>query len=216
MRRSSFPAAPRQSSLGMAMMEANRTTPPVFYRTIQVDGLSVFYREAGSADAPTLLLLHGFPSSSRMYESLLARLSDQFHLVAPDYPGFGHSDAPDPKTFAYTFDHLAEIIGRLTETLRLSRYALYLQDYGGPVGFRLALAHPERLEALVIQNAVAHADGLGPSGRGGAPSGPVRGRTRRRSERIFSPLPRRVNATSAPAPTSRTTTPTFGPTNSPS
>jgi hypothetical protein len=115
---------------------------PTFYRTIQVDGLSIFYREAGPKDAPTLLLLHGLPSSSRMFEPLFTRLSDRYHLVAPDYPGFGHSDWPDPKKFAYTFDHLAETMNHLTEALGLSRYTLYMQDYGGPVGFRMALAHP--------------------------------------------------------------------------
>src|SRR5271165_746301 len=121
---------------------------PTFYRTAQIDGLSVFYREAGPKDAPKILLLHGLPSSSRMFEPLFTRLSDRYHLVAPDYPGFGHSDWPDPKTFAYTFDHIAEIMNRFTEALGLSRYALYMQDYGGPVGFRMALAHPERIEAL--------------------------------------------------------------------
>jgi pimeloyl-ACP methyl ester carboxylesterase len=136
--------------------------PPVFYRKLTVDGLSIFYREAGRPEAPTLLLLHGFPSSSRMYEPLLTRLSARVHLVAPDYPGFGHSDAPGAKEFAYTFDHLTDLIERFTEALGLKRYVLYLQDYGSPIGFRLALAHPERVEALVIQNAVAHEDGLGP------------------------------------------------------
>ena len=118
-------------------------THPTFYRTIQIDGLSIFYREAGSQDAPTLLLLHGLPSSSRMFEPLFARLSDQYHLVAPDYPGFGHSDWPDPKQFAYTFDHYAEMMTHFTEALGLARYTLYMQDYGGPVGFRMALAHPD-------------------------------------------------------------------------
>jgi pimeloyl-ACP methyl ester carboxylesterase len=132
-----------------------------FYRTKQIDGLSIFYREAGPKDAPTLLLLHGLPSSSRMFESLFARLSDQYHLVAPDYPGFGHSDWPDPKIFAYTFDHYAEIMNHFTEALGLSRYTLYMQDYGGPVGFRMALTHPDRIEALIIQDAVAHNEGLG-------------------------------------------------------
>lgn len=136
---------------------------PVFYRTAQVDGVSIFYREAGPADAPVLLLLHGLPSSSRMYEPLLRRLSDRFRLIAPDYPGFGHSDWPDPKTFAYTFAHLADIMARFTEQLGLTRYALYLQDYGGPVGLRLSLAHPQRLSALIVQNAVAHDEGLGPN-----------------------------------------------------
>src|SRR6267142_5070827 len=134
---------------------------PTSYRTAQVDGLSMFYREAGPKDAPTLLLLHGFPSSSRMFEPLFARLSDRFHLVAPDYPGLGHSGWPDPKKFAYTFDHYAEIMNHFTETLGLSRYTLYMQDYGGPVGFRMALAHPDRVEALIVQDAVAHNDGLG-------------------------------------------------------
>src|SRR5580704_9264830 len=116
---------------------------PTFYRTIQIDGLSIFYREAGPKGAPALLLLHGLPSSSRMFEPLFARLSDRYHLVAPDYPGFGHSDWPDPKKFAYTFDHYAEIMSHFSEALGLSRYTLYMQDYGGPVGFRMALAHPE-------------------------------------------------------------------------
>lgn len=132
------------------------------YRTVEVDGLSIFYREAGRPDAPAILLLHGFPSSSRMYEPLFSRLSAQFHLVAPDYPGFGHSDAPTTTQFTYTFDHVAAVIGKLTEALDLRSYVLYMQDYGGPVGFRLAIAHPERVRALVIQNAVAHEDGLGP------------------------------------------------------
>src|SRR4029077_12104865 len=134
---------------------------PTFYRTTQIDGLSIFYREAGPKDAPTILLLHGLPSSSRMFEPLFARLSDRHHLVAPDYPGFGHSDRPDPKKFAYTFDHYAEIMNHFTEALKLSRYTLYMQDYGGPVGFRMALAHPERIEALIVQDAVAHTEGLG-------------------------------------------------------
>ena len=134
---------------------------PTLYRTVQIDGLSIFYREAGPKNAPTLLLLHGLPSSSRMFEALFARLSDRFHLVAPDYPGFGHSDWPDPKTFAYTFDHYAEIMNHFTEALGLSRYTLYMQDYGGPVGFRMVLANPERVEALIVQDAVAHNEGLG-------------------------------------------------------
>jgi pimeloyl-ACP methyl ester carboxylesterase len=132
-----------------------------FYRTIQVDGLSIFYREAGPKDAPTLLLLHGLPSSSRMFEPLFTQLSDRYHLIAPDYPGFGHSEWPDPKKFAYTFDHIAETMNHFTEALGLSRYTLYMQDYGGPVGFRMTLAHPDRIETLIVQNAVAHNEGLG-------------------------------------------------------
>ena len=132
------------------------------YRTADVDGLKVFYRDAGPPDAPVILLLHGFPSSSRMWQPLLDRLAGPFRLVAPDYPGFGHSDAPSHTEFAYTFDHLAAVIGRSTEVLGLRRYTLVVQDYGGPVGFRLAIAHPGRLDALMVQNAVAHEDGLGP------------------------------------------------------
>lgn len=135
---------------------------PTTYRTIDIEGLPIFYREAGEPDAPAILLLHGLPSSSRMYEPLLARLADRYRLVAPDYPGFGHSAAPAPDAFAYTFDRLAEVMTRLTEALGLSRYSLFMQDYGGPVGFRMALGHPERLDALIVQNAVAHETGLGP------------------------------------------------------
>jgi pimeloyl-ACP methyl ester carboxylesterase len=134
---------------------------PIVYRTTQIDGLSIFYREAGPKDAPTILLLHGLPSSSRMFDPLFARLADRYHLVAPDYPGFGHSDWPDPKKFAYTFDHIAEIMNHFAESLGLSHYTLYMQDYGGPVGFRMILAHPERAEALIVQDAVAHNTGLG-------------------------------------------------------
>jgi pimeloyl-ACP methyl ester carboxylesterase len=131
------------------------------YRSILVDGVSIFYRESGPADAPTILLLHGLPSSSRMFEPLLARLSDAYHLVAPDYPGFGHSDWPDPKHFQYTFDHIAQLMDAFTEALQIKRYTLYMQDYGGPVGFRMALAHPQRVAALIVQDAVAHNEGLG-------------------------------------------------------
>jgi pimeloyl-ACP methyl ester carboxylesterase len=134
----------------------------VRYQTAEVDGLKIFYREAGPADAPVILLLHGFPSSSRMFDSALPVLGRRYHLVAPDYPGFGHSDAPDAKAFAYTFDHIASVIQHFTERLGLTRYTLFMQDYGGPVGFRLALQHPERVQGLIIQNAVSHEVGLSP------------------------------------------------------
>jgi pimeloyl-ACP methyl ester carboxylesterase len=140
---------------GVAM--ANHT----MFRKLTVDGLSIFYREAGPQGAPTILFLHGLPSSSRMFTPLFERLSDRFHLVAPDYPGFGHSDWPDPKTFAYTFDHLASVMTHFAEALGLPKATLYMQDYGGPVGFRMALAHPERIEALIVQDAVSHNEGLG-------------------------------------------------------
>jgi pimeloyl-ACP methyl ester carboxylesterase len=152
------------ATLGLLAQARAKERPmqhPILHRTTRIDGLSIFYREAGPKDAPQLLLLHGLPSSSRMFEPLFSRLSDRYHLVAPDYPGFGHSDWPDPKTFAYTFDHYAEIMNHFTEALGLSRYTLYMQDYGGPVGFRMALAHPDRIEALIVQDAVAHNEGLG-------------------------------------------------------
>jgi pimeloyl-ACP methyl ester carboxylesterase len=133
----------------------------IYYRTVRVDGLNIFYREAGPKNAPPILLLHGLPSSSRMFEPLLARLADKYHLIAPDYPGFGHSDWPDPKQFDYTFDHIARVIDDFTQVIGLSRYSLYMQDYGGPVGFRMVLAHPERVEAIIVQDAVAHNEGLG-------------------------------------------------------
>ena len=134
---------------------------PTAYRTASVDGISIFYREAGPPNGPTLLLLHGLPSSSRMFEPLFTRLSDHVRMIAPDYPGFGHSDWPDPKQFPYTFDHCADVMNCFTEAIGLSQYMLYMQDYGGPVGFRMALQHPERVEALIVQDAVAHNDGLG-------------------------------------------------------
>jgi pimeloyl-ACP methyl ester carboxylesterase len=134
---------------------------PIFYRTVGVDGISIFYREAGAKDAPTILLLHGPLSSSRMFQSLLIRLSDRYHLVAPDYPGFGHSDWPDPRKFTYSFDHFAEIMNHFTEAVGLAHFTLYMQDYGGPVGFRMASAHPDRIDALIVQDAVAHNEGLG-------------------------------------------------------
>jgi len=138
------------------------TSATLTYRTIEVDGVRLFYREAGPPDAPTILLLHGFPSSSRMYDTLMPLLADRYHCVAPDYPGFGHSDAPSPDDFAYGFDHLAEVIGHFSEALGLDRYVLLQQDYGGPIGMRLALRHPERVRAIIVQNAVAHEEGLGP------------------------------------------------------
>jgi pimeloyl-ACP methyl ester carboxylesterase len=150
------------ASLGMnAQRKDKAMAQQVFYRTVKVDGLSIFYREAGPKNAPTILLLHGLPSSSRMFQPLLARLADNYHLVAPDYPGFGHSDWPDPKQFDYTFDHIASVIDGFTQALGLSHYTLYMQDYGGPVGFRMALTHPERVQALIVQDAVAHNEGLG-------------------------------------------------------
>jgi pimeloyl-ACP methyl ester carboxylesterase len=154
-------AASPHSSFGQENRKEPNVEHATAYRTIQVDGLSIFYREAGPKNAPTILLLHGLPSSSRMFEPLFSRLSNRYHLIAPDYPGFGHSDWPDPKKFAYTFDHIAEVMTHFTESLGLTRYNLYMQDYGAPVGFRMILAHPERVESLIVQDGVAHNTGLG-------------------------------------------------------
>jgi pimeloyl-ACP methyl ester carboxylesterase len=134
---------------------------PVTYKTVTVQGINVFYREAGPDNTPAILLLHGFPTSSRMFDSLMPLLADRYHVIAPDYPGFGNSEAPSPEKFEYTFDSLAKVIGAFTETIHLDHYAIYLQDYGGPVGYRLAVAHPERVTGLIIQNAIAHEEGLG-------------------------------------------------------
>lgn len=130
------------------------------YRTTVVEGLKIFYREAGQPEAPTILLLHGFPSSSHMFRNLIPMLADRYHVVAPDLPGFGFSDAPDRARFEYTFDHLARIVGGLVETLGLRRYAIYVFDYGAPVGLRLALANPDRITAIVSQNGNAYEEGL--------------------------------------------------------
>lgn len=133
------------------------------YRTVPVDGLDLFVREAGATDAPTLVLLSGFPSSSALYEGLMQRLADRLHLLAPDYPGFGHSATPPVAEFAYTFDRLAELTERLLlDTLALERFWLYVFDFGAPIGFRIAARHPDRIDGLVIQNGNAYQAGLGP------------------------------------------------------
>jgi pimeloyl-ACP methyl ester carboxylesterase len=132
----------------------------IAYRTADVDGLTVFYREAGASDAPTLVLLHGFPSASHQFRELIPLLADRFHVVAPDLPGFGKSDMPARSDFGYTFEHLTAAIDRLTEVLGLDRFALYVFDYGAPVGFRIAMRHPERISAIISQNGNAYEEGL--------------------------------------------------------
>ncbi len=132
----------------------------IAYRTADVDGLTVFYREAGAADAPTLVLLHGFPSASHMFRDLIPLLADRFHIVAPDLPGFGKSDMPARRDFDYTFEHITDVIDRLTERLGLDRFALYVFDYGAPVGFRIATRHPERITAIISQNGNVYEEGL--------------------------------------------------------
>src|SRR5215467_10763146 len=126
------------------------------YQFAKVDGIKIFYREAGSKTAPTILLLHGFPTSSHMFRNLIPLLADRYHVVAPDLPGFGFSDVPDRKRFRYTFENLSTTIGDFAQTIGLNRYAIYVFDYGAPVGFRLALAHPERITAIISQNGNAY------------------------------------------------------------
>lgn len=134
---------------------------PIHYRHVEADGLRVFYREAGDPAAPTLLLVHGFPSSSHMYRQLLAELSDQFHLIAPDLPGFGFTEVPASRNYTYSFDALGKTLEAFVDTLNLQRYTLYVFDYGAPTGLRLALAKPERVTGLISQNGNAYLEGLG-------------------------------------------------------
>jgi pimeloyl-ACP methyl ester carboxylesterase len=132
----------------------------IAYRKANVDGMNVFYREAGPTNAPTLLLLHGFPTSSHMFRDLIPLLADRFHIIAPDLPGFGQTDLPSRDTFSYTFAKLAEVIGRFTEVVNLTRFAIYIFDYGAPVGLRIAIKHPERITAIISQNGNAYEEGL--------------------------------------------------------
>jgi len=132
----------------------------VQHRVVQVDGVDIFYREAGPADAPSVLLLHGFPTSSHMFRNLIPQLADRYHVVAPDYPGYGNSSAPAADEFDYTFDHLADMVEQFTEQIGLDSYSIYLMDYGAPVGFRLATRHPERVQTLIIQNGNAYDEGI--------------------------------------------------------
>ncbi|MDX6766561.1 MAG: alpha/beta hydrolase [Candidatus Methylacidiphilales bacterium] len=136
--------------------------PVVKYHTAKVDNLNLFYREAGDPSRPTVVLLHGFPSSSHMYRNLIPLLAEKYHVIAPDYPGFGQSDQPSVDAFAYTFDHLAEVTDHLLDSLKIARYSIYIQDYGSPVGFRLFTKHPERITAIISQNGNAYSEGLSP------------------------------------------------------
>jgi len=143
-----------------AKQEASSNTTSVRNHTVSIDGVDVFYREAGRKDAPAVLLLHGFPTSSHMYRNLIPALADKYRVIAPDYPGFGQSAMPDRAKFSYTFDNYAKLAERLTEKLGVDRYALYVMDYGAPVGFRLAAKHPERVTALIVQNGNAYDEGI--------------------------------------------------------
>jgi pimeloyl-ACP methyl ester carboxylesterase len=140
--------------------EPRISTTQVLHRTVKIDGLDIFYREAGPRDAPTVLLLHGFPTSSHMFRNLIPALADRYHVVAPDYPGFGNSSAPSVQEFDYTFDNLAKVVEKFTEQVGLKKYSLYLMDYGAPVGFRLAVRRPERVQALIVQNGNAYDEGI--------------------------------------------------------
>jgi pimeloyl-ACP methyl ester carboxylesterase len=153
------PALADSSSPGALAVTASPATQ-TRHRTVDIDGTEIFYREAGSRDAPAILLLHGFPTSSQMFRNLIPLLADRYRVLAPDYPGFGHSAAPDRTSFAYTFDHYAQLIGKLIEQVGLNRYALYVMDYGAPVGFRIATAHPDRVTALIVQNGNAYDEGI--------------------------------------------------------
>lgn len=150
-------AAPAQASA--AALAAPAT---IHYRTATIDGVKMFYREAGPADGPVLLLLHGFPTSSHMFRNLIPLLADRYHVIAPDYPGFGQSDAPDHRQFTYSFAHFADMVDELMGKVGAERYAMYVMDYGAPVGYRLAIKHPERVSALIVQNGNAYEEGLGP------------------------------------------------------
>lgn len=136
----------------------------VHYGFEEVDGLKIFYREAGAPAKPTLVLLHGFPSSSHMFRNLIRDLSDAYHLIAPDYPGFGESSFPSPDAYEYTFDNLARTIDKFLEQRKLTKYSLYVQDYGAPIGFRIATAHPERVQSFIVQNGNAYEEGIAKSG----------------------------------------------------
>jgi len=140
--------------------EEQHNAAKVSYHHVEIEGQKIFYREAGPKNAPTLLLLHGFPTSSHMFRNLIPQLADHYHVIAPDMPGFGQSAAPAVDKFDYSFDHMASIIEQFTVKNGLNNYSLYLMDYGAPVGFRLAAKHPEKVQSLIIQNGNAYAEGL--------------------------------------------------------
>ncbi|WP_452219406.1 alpha/beta fold hydrolase [Lacinutrix undariae] len=147
------------SNTSLAISENQKST--LKYKTLEVNGINIAYREAGNVNNPTIVLLHGFPASSYQYRKVLAQLSNEYHLIAPDYPGFGNSDFPDAETFQYTFDNIATIVDSFLEQKKINSYAIMIQDYGAPIGFRLATAHPERITAIINQNGNAYEEGLG-------------------------------------------------------
>jgi pimeloyl-ACP methyl ester carboxylesterase len=153
-------AAPRAAAAASPSNGTASPPPTVRYQKKTVDGVGIFYREAGPADAPVFLLLHGFPTSSHMFRNLIPALADRYRVIAPDYPGYGQSDMPDHESFDYSFDRFGELVGGLLDQVGVTRFAMYVMDYGAPVGWRLALKHPERVTALVVQNGNAYEEGL--------------------------------------------------------
>jgi pimeloyl-ACP methyl ester carboxylesterase len=149
-----------QATAAETSTQAIQNETAVSYHTVFIDGVKVFYREAGPKNAPTVLLLHGFPTSSHMFRNLIPQLADRYHVIAPDYPGYGQSDQPAMDKFSYSFDNLAAVVDKLTTKIGLSNYALYVQDYGAPIGYRLAAAHPEKITAIVVQNGNAYQEGI--------------------------------------------------------
>ena len=148
-------------NLGLSQtISASEPANRVKYKTVKIDGLDIFYRESGNPNHPTILLLHGFPTSSHMFRDLIVELSDQYHLIAPDYPGYGYSSMPAVDKFDYSFDNLANVVEKFIDTVGLKKYSLYLMDYGAPIGFRIAAKYPERIESLIIQNGNAYVEGI--------------------------------------------------------
>ena len=156
-----FAASETKAGPAVGSATASVASPAaVSYKTVKVDGVNVFYREAGPKNAPTILLLHGFPTSSQMFRNLIPLLADRYHLIAPDYPGYGQSDMPPMDKYEYSFDNQADTIDKFTQAIGLTRYAMYVQDYGAPIGYRIAAAHPERVTALIVQNGNAYVEGI--------------------------------------------------------
>jgi pimeloyl-ACP methyl ester carboxylesterase len=149
------------STIKISAQTKPNTTTQVQFKNASVSGLNIFYREAGPASAPTILLLHGFPSSSHMYQNLIIDLSAKYHVIAPDYPGSGYSSRPAPSDFVYTFDNVAALMDKFIDAIQLKHFSIYMQDYGGPIGYRIAVKRPQSVQALIIQNANAYLDGLG-------------------------------------------------------
>ena len=161
---------------------STRVSTSVAHKTVKIDGLDIFYREAGSRSNPTVLLLHGFPTSSQMFRNLMPQLAARYHLVAPDYPGYGHSSAPPVDKFDYSFDNLADVVDKFAQALKLERYSLYVMDYGAPIGYRIAAKHPQRVQALIVQNGNAYEEGLGDFWK------PIKAYWKDRSEANAAPL----------------------------